>query len=148
MFLVCTSAVVSFGMLAMRPGEERIGGAALGIVLLAAMLVPLLSLFGSVGDISSEDIFGTVEVETDEGDYVERTRVAFEKGVAEAVADEFSLGKEDVRACAYGYDFEGVRAEKIKIILSGAAAYSDSRSVAAFVRESGLGEGEVELEFN
>lgn len=145
--LVCTSAVVGFGMLALRPGEERVGGAALGIILLASVLSPLLSLVGAVGDISAEDILGEYGTPTVDGDYEERVRDAFEDGVAGAVAERFGLDVADVRAYAHGYDFEHVRAEKIKIVLSGTAVYADSRGICAFVRESGLGECEVELEF-
>ena len=145
-FLVSATSVVGFGMLAMRPSEERVGGAALGIILLASILAPLSAVFGAVGDLSGEDIF-SAQQSTPELDSEGVVKAAFEAGVASAVADEFSLEVSDIRVYAYGYDFEGVRAERIKIILSGAAAYADSRGIAAFVREGGLGECEVELEF-
>ena len=145
-FLVSATAVVGFGMLVMRRSEDRVGGAALGIILLASILAPVCSAVGALSDVSREDMFFPSD---DPGviDSDERIKEAFERGVALAVADEFSLDRSEICVYAYGYDFEGVRAERIKIILSGAAAYADSRGIAAFVREGGLGECEVELEF-
>ena len=45
----------------------------------------------------------------------------------------------------FGFDVSLMKAEKIKIVLHGKAAFADNRAIAASIEESGLGKCEVEI---
>ncbi len=71
---------------------------------------------------------------------------AFSDGVASLVASEFSLDKARVRVLVEDFDFEKMRAGRIRIILSGRAALADYKKIEELIEDSGLGECEVEIE--
>ena len=50
-----------------------------------------------------------------------------------------------MRAVVFGFDFKNMKAERVKIILSGRAALADSRAIAEEIRKLGEWECEVEL---
>ena len=61
------------------------------------------------------------------------------------VAKEFSLDAGEVEALASGFDFEKMRADKIKVILSGRAAASDYRLIEEYLNKLEIGEFKVEI---
>lgn len=78
-------------------------------------------------------------------EYEKLTRQAFEKGVCAAVAIEFSIDEGDIEAVASGFDPEKMKAEVIKVILSGRAALYDFRLIEKYINELNIGECRVEI---
>lgn len=71
---------------------------------------------------------------------------AFSDGVARAVAERFSLDRENIRVSLRNFDIENMRAEKIRLTLSGSAALADYKAVEKYVNSLDLGECDVEIE--
>ena len=71
---------------------------------------------------------------------------AFSRGVASAVADEFSLDEKNLRVELYGFDFENMKAERIRVILSGRAALADYKGIEKYVNGLDIGVCECEIE--
>ncbi len=112
------------------------------ILFAAALILPLLDTATSIGGELpavppySEDI---------DGEYIEVACDAFCDGILRAVCERFSLSNGTVAVEALGFDFRLMRAEKIKITLSGAAVIADRRAIEKFIEGEGLGECEVRL---
>ena len=134
-------------MRARTSSSERLVRLASSVILLYVMLVPIASLVGSGGfDIS--DIIGGITIpDTPSGDgaYTEVAKEAFVSGIKELVSEKYGIAKSDISVLVYGFDFESMRAEKIKIALSGKGALSDWRSIASYITGEGLGKCEVNI---
>lgn len=83
----------------------------------------------------------------DNGLYAEVGEIAFSAGIAESVADKFSLDRSEIAVRLVGFDFSQMRAEKIIITLSGSAAPADMRGIEKYISDEKLGECEVKIEF-
>jgi len=126
----------------------RTSRAAMAILLLYAVSVPVLAL---IPDFNGDDVGSLlddfrVEIGEDDALYYERTVKAYGDGVRALVCDKFSLDGEDVEVTVTGLDFEKMRAERVLIVLSGSAVYADARRIAETVEDAELGECEVRLE--
>ena len=142
-FSICLiSAVltkVSFG------GKDDVSKIAVSVITLYVIISPLVS---GIGNIKSEDIISpewSYSSPTN-GDYIKVSEEAFAKGVARAIEDRFSLKRESVSVRLFGFDFESMSAQKIKIILSGLSATADYRAVLAYAESMDIGECEVDIE--
>ncbi len=122
----------------------RYGRLALSVVLLFAVLSPLTSLVHTLPELPSLSV-----PPAEEGDtplYEARAEAAFCEGIRAAVCEKFLLDASALSVRAEGFDITAMRAERIRILLSGNAILADSFAIAAFVQEQGLGECEVEIE--
>ena len=149
-FLVAASAVVALGGL-MAHGGRSLGAVklALGVMLLSASVVPIVSAVAGVVEDGKEIFSEGVVPDGFSGTLYEKTaEEAFSDGVKKLVVSEFSLSVDDVDVRVHGFDVQNVRAEVIKVILSGKAAYADHKSIKLRIEELLLGKCEVELEFN
>ena len=123
-------------------GSSKAQSLALGIITLWVILSPLSDMIEHF-DPNSLDV---VIPEYGSGEIDVLLEDAFADGICNAVADKFSLNREDVRVRLYGFDKEKMRAEKIMIILSGRAALSDYKAVEKYINSMEVGEGNVEIE--
>lgn len=71
---------------------------------------------------------------------------AFSEGILSAVANEFSLSEDDLRVEVGGFDFENMKAEKIRVILSGRAALADYKGIEKYLNGLDIGVCECEIE--
>ncbi len=123
----------------------RYGRLSLGIVLLWAVLSPLVSLLSEppelppLPDLPMED--------TDAPLYSVYAEEGFCEGIAAAVSERFSVPAEGVSVRTEGFDAMKMKAERIRILLRGKAAFADAAAIAAYVEGEGLGKCEVEIEF-
>ena len=117
----------------------------IGVIMLYVILSPLPSAIRSFdpNDFFSFELPGDVEYE---GDAYAVAEEAFGRGVALAVAEEFSLDVSDIRVKTDGFDFEKMYAERIKVTLSGKAAGADHRAIESFLNKQEFGRCEVEIE--
>ena len=147
--VMAAGAVVALGSLASYGGKtERISRAAMAVVLLYTVTLPIFSVTGDISDLISTDFFEGLRVEYDQGDtlFYENTASAFCDGVARFVCEECDLDRGEVRVRVTGLDLESMRAEKITVILSGRAVSADARLIAEAVESADLGECEVMID--
>ena len=147
--VMAASAVVALGSLASYGGNlERISRAAMAVVLLYTVTLPIFSVTGDISDLISTDFFEGLRVECDQSDtlFYENTASAFCDGVARFVCEECDLDKGEVSVRVTGLDLESMRAEKITVTLSGRAVSADARLIAEAVESADLGECEVMID--
>ena len=114
------------------------------VLLIHSVLTPLLGAALSLGE-------GDIDLDFDcgegyiQGEYESAAETAFGEGIYRLLVSEYGIKREDASVNVYGFDFEKMRAERIVIILSGAGALADRRTIAQYITESGLGECEVRI---
>lgn len=141
-FAICLVGGVG---LTLSYGQGRAERLAVGIIILCVILAPLvesISHFDPDGWLSEIDIPENGEG-TELGGVIED---AFADGIAKAVAEKFSLDSEDIRVRLYDFDQTSLRAEKIRIILSGRAALADYKAIEKYIDGMEIGECDVEIE--
>lgn len=117
---------------------------ALAIVMLYVVISPLATMTDKL------DFDSIFEVEYDSsiigGGYEGVAEDAFCEGIVSAVANEFSLSENDLRVEVRGFDFEKMKAEKIRVILSGRAALADYKGIEKYINGLSIGVCECEIE--
>ena len=149
-FLISASFVVALGGLTSYGGRaQNAVKLALGVMLLSVSIVPIVS---AVSDAVNEANIIFTEGPPSDGTsgtlYEKTAEEAFCEGIKKLLKSEFSLSPSDVEVRVFGFKTDEVRADKIKIILSGSAVHADHRSLRLRIEELGLGECEVVLEIN
>ena len=138
-------SLISYG----KDGDRTVKSA-VAMILLYTVSSPIISLISGLGEISYSDFYPDVPpyAENGEGEYLQVARDSFCEGIKSLVSEKFGVEKESVSVRIFDFDFENMRAGKIKIILSGRAAFLDARLVDSLIEESGLGECEVDIEIS
>lgn len=148
--VMAATLVVALGVLVSYGGRTaRLSSAAMGIVLLYTVTVPLISMTSDLSGLLNVDYLDEFKVECDVNDtlFYDRTVVAFSEGVERLVCEKYDLKSDDVYVSARSLDIETMRAEKVIIILSGRAVSADARSIEEAIESAGLGECEVKIDF-
>ena len=117
---------------------------AFGVLLFSVVCTPLFSLFdGHDGDF--KEAFPEIpSVEESEGEEV--FEKSFREGIKRTVCEKFSLNYKDVRILCENFSRESYTAEKIRVVLSGAAATADYREIEKYLNGMEIGECKVEIE--
>ena len=141
-FAICT-CLGALGILSYneKNGAER---AALGIILFFVILSPIAESIDSF-DFGKIDMDALVKDYCDSG-YSEVSEAALVDGISRALSNEFSFSEDDIYVTLSEFDFETMRCDKINVLLSGRAVFSDIPSVVGFVEDMGIGECYVEIE--
>ena len=116
----------------------------IGIVTFFLLLNPIRETFFGV-DFSDMTLPTLPDSEISE-EYSGYVREAFESGIAMAVADRFGLDESNIRVKVTGFDGQMMRAESIRISLSGVAALSDYRAIRDYINNMKIGECTVETD--
>ena len=141
-FVISVAAIAAVSFLSYRGACEKAVRAALSVLLLAAILLPV---YGKIRDFAGESFdFRTPQV-TD-GTYLEVGEASFCRGVLLEISSRFSLREDDLIVRAEDFCFEKMRAGKITVTLKNRAAFADATAIRSFVESSGLGNCEVDLE--
>lgn len=127
-------------------GCERAVRAGVSVILIYSVSMPII---GFVCEFDVSDISFSAEYEQTEteGRYIEVAEEAFCDGIVKMIAEKFDLKEENIKVSVKDFDFKNMRAGHICVALCGAAAMADTRSVAALICESGLGDCEVNIGF-
>lgn len=120
--------------------------AATSLLVVGVIISPLVTLIREaekfrIDEYTLEEYLFDIE----DSEYARSAKEAFEEGVKKFICQSFSLEESEVRVVALGFDTLDMKAEKIKVILHGGAAYADARSIAYEISSAGLGECEVEI---
>ena len=84
---------------------------------------------------------------TEDGEYKRVAEEAFSEGIRRLVADRYGISTDKVEVYVFGYDFENMRADKIKVVMRGAAGLKDLRLVEEYLNGLNMGECEVRSDF-
>lgn len=117
----------------------------LGIVTLYVMAAPLAESVGAFDFDSLTEGVTPPEISTEPG-YSAVAEEAFADGICRAITEEFSLKKENIRVKITGFDFENMKAQSIKIYLSGIGVLADYRGIEDYINSLEMGECQVEIE--
>ena len=140
-FAIC---LVGGALMKLSYGSADLSRLAIAIITIYVISAPLVS---AIKDADFEGVFeeiGAVEGDFD-AEYEPYAKSAFEKGICLAVAKEFSLDEGNIEALASGFNFQSMRAEGIKVILSGRAAMGDYRQIEEYLNNLDIGECRVEI---
>ena len=115
---------------------------ALGVILTAALFNPAVLAIKGLANLDF-----TYTGEDFESVSLEKTlEQAFCDGIANGIAEEFSIKKENVSVVPRGFDREKMSAEEIVVTLYGTAAAKDTLAVERFVTELGVGKCVLEVQ--
>lgn len=117
---------------------------AFATVIVYAALMPVISFFTSSHGAPSFDY--EFDLDGYSEDYIEVAEDAFCEGIKRFVSDEYGLESDEVFVFVEGFDFSSMRAEKIRIILSGASVFSDLKAIEKDINELDVGRCSVEIE--
>ena len=142
-FAVC-AAVGAFGMITYRENSS-VERAAFAIIILYTVSAPIAeAVLWDEGGLSI-DISLDEQKMLDEG-YIDVAREAFEQGISRAVSEKYSISIEDISVRCVDFDFNEMKAGKIKVLLTGLGALCDRRGVEKYLNGLGIGECEVNIE--
>ena len=118
---------------------------AIGIITAFVILSPIITALKEVDIDRALDSFVDQGYETDVSpSFV--AEEAFAEGIKEAVAEKFSVNKENISVKVVDFDMKNMNAKEIVIFLSGTAVSSDYRGIKSYVNQLGLGECRVEIQ--
>ena len=136
---VCTYA--SYG-----ESSERCVKGATALMLVYVIIAPLISLAYSF---ATENFYeygqNSPEFSIEDTEFGKSAEEAFEIGIKKYLKEEFSVAEGDLTVAVFGFNAAEMKAEKIKIILSGKGALLDSRAICEEINEMNIGKCEVEL---
>ena len=142
--IFAVSAVTAILGLITYKGGDGVIKFAFAVLVLYTALAPISKAVDGFDKLQGGFIIPMPEL--GEGEYESVAREAFCNGVKEYICSELSLDTGDVAVSASGFDFEKMRAELIKVTLSGRAAFADRIKIEELVGAAGLGECEVQIE--
>ena len=143
-YLIAAMLATAVASLASYGGDnERWVRFALGVILAAAASK---AIFNTVGGITLPEITVDDALEYGEDAHVEALAKAFSDGIRSELCGRFLLDSSEVYVSVDGFDSINMRAEHIRVVLTGEALGTDFRGVRAFVNEN-FGECEVSLGF-
>ena len=145
MTVVVSSVLGLFSFLSYSAANDRLVKAAASLLLLYTVLLPTLDLVEKLySAIDSSDFDFSFEG-VENGEYEEVAKEAFVEGIRKLLFTKYDIKEGDIGVTVHDFDFQSMRAGRIKILLSGSAIYSDVRGMREYLNGLGLGECEVEI---
>lgn len=135
-----------FGVLrlvAYKPSEQGMR-LAFAVLLIFTALIPLKSVKGMDFDFSLDNF--SEDISQYDEEYKRVAKEAFEKGVLDALCSSFSLDPSGVRVVCEDFDIQKMRAQKVRVFLSGRAALASYKDIEKYVEDNGFGECDAEIE--
>lgn len=126
-------------------GQGRVESLVVGIITLWIILLPIADC---IRHFEPDNWLDSIEIP----DYTTNSQIgeviedAFAQGVTDSVAEKFSLNSEDIRVRLYDFDDGKLRADRIRIILSGRAVFADYKAIEKYINEMDIGVCNVEIE--
>ncbi len=142
-FALC--AVISLcSMISFKEKKDFSVRFAFSTLVVYAALMPIVSSHLSF----DKEIFFDYEFDAGEysEDYISVAEDAFCEGIKRLVTEKYGLSGESVFVLAEGFDFESMSADRIRIILSGAAALADYKGIEKYINDFEMGRCSVEIE--
>lgn len=127
-----------------HPRLDKVTRFGAGALMISAILLPLVDIITDY-DVNSvlDSIAGGVDYELSDS----AIELAFEDGLAEYVAKEYSVDKESVMISADGFDISTLTAKRIYVTLSGKGLLLDYKRIEADLSAQFTQGGECEVSF-
>ncbi len=140
-FVVSMCMVVSLcSFISYSRTDGRVTSLALGIILISSLIVPIGSVVSSFDTLGDDFSYGgTVDSEARE----EQLLLAYKNGIKAAIAEEFSVDKEQISVEIVGFDSGEFTCTLCRVSLHGKAALVDYRRVESLLLGCGAKKGEV-----
>lgn len=144
-YLAVISMFVSLANFLMYDSERmRASRLCMGIIVIAATMVPLTSVLKDTFDVNFEE----TEIYVEDSELAESVaEKAFIVGIKKTLSEKFSLSESGIEIEVAGFEIESMRAERIYVKLSGENAFADTRSIREYVEKNKFGECVVEVDF-
>ncbi len=144
--LIAVSAMVGICSFLSFGEDEKGLKIAASVILVYTVSLPAVSLIKEAVNFEFRDYFSEPpDYSFEDTEFSKNAEQSFGEGVKNMIVKDFSLSSEDVRVVLFGFDAKLMKAEKIKIIMTGSAVASDARGIEYAVTSAGLGECEVEI---
>ena len=144
--VVVTSTVLGFfTFLSYSPLNDRLIKAAASLLLLYTVLLPTVNAVKKLGSFIDSPVFDFSLDGVSQGECEAVAQKAFIAGIHKLLFTKYEIDEADAEVVVYGFDFQTMRAEKIKILLWGKAIYADLRGIREYLNSLNLGECEVEI---
>ena len=131
--LIILSCAVGIGVMLSHSAMREAVRAALGLLLISAMLSPFVGAVAAARDLLDSPWDGVLDTGGESLDDI--TSLAFGEGVANAICSAFS-GADGVRVVVRDFQSTEMRADGITVILPSGAVGVDFRAVRDFVEEN------------
>ena len=142
--LICAAAVLAILSVLSYKYDSDVGRrAAFAVLIIWVTLIPLTKHI-NVGEIKFPSF--DIDMSQYNEEYKSIAENAFCDGVKAMICEKFSLDGEQLSVKVYGFDFEKMRAERIRVLLSGKASLASYKDIEKYVEESNLGECDTEIE--
>ena len=139
-FGCCTFLIIMSGITHHK--FKNATGFGVGVLIICVIMLPLVDIFkGFDIDKEIEDLIGDVDYEASD----DMIKNAFEKGISEYIASEYSVNEQFVTVMANGFDLEVMRAERIYVTLSGKAIYLNYSALESDIENRFTKEGKCEV---
>ena len=115
---------------------------AISVILLLAIVTPVAAFISQLS-VKLPDLPPLPD--TAEGEYAEVAREAFCDGIAELLAEKYSLPKDAFAVKCESFDFTSMTAESLTVTLRGAAVRCDPLAVEKFINSYGIGVCHAEI---
>ena len=129
------------------------GGSAMriaaSVLLIYTALVPILTFINEGQSGKLDAIF---DIDTEENlilgeEYVKVAEEAFRDGISKLIFTKYGINEKNCDVYTFGFDFETMRAERIRVVLRGSDAFADLRGIESYINGLSLGECEVTVSF-
>ena len=142
LFLSVGVAAALGGALFYNGEADSTSRTAVSIILLSVLVLPLISFISQLS-VAVPKLPELPSVEG--GEYAEVAEAAFCDGIADMLAQKYSLSSDAFGVKCYGFDLASMRAEEVIVTLREAAVRSDPLAVEKFINSYGIGVCHAEI---
>ena len=141
---LCVFISVAIGVAHTRLKKAVSFGA--GILIICSIMLPLVDV---LRNFDVDDVFDKILADVDyDGATDDSIELAFESGIAEYIAEKYTVETSSILVNADGFDMATLRAERIYVTLSGEAIRLDYKRIENEIRDQFTYGGECEVSIN
>lgn len=132
------------GRLSYKSSLDGARRAAFGILLVFAVISPVIEGANKLSEVDIDKLVSDYESFEDAGGEVAIR--AIEDGIRRCIGNEFNIKEENLKITLENFSVNEGKAERIRVILCGAAISADYKKIEKYVESLGLGECDAEIE--
>ena len=145
MIVVASSTLGFLTFLSYSATGDRLVKTAASLLLLYTVLLPTVNILDGLRSVIGSPDFDFSFEGDEDGAYEDVAEKAFEDGIRKLLFTKYKIEEGDAEVIIYGFDFGSMKAERIRVLLSGGAVHSDVRGMREYLNGLGFGKCEVEI---